>query len=64
MKRCPKCNSKDVVIVDEDMEFIKCNHCGFDELEGFDENPEERNTQREKNQFNPYKAGGARRGKK
>ena len=64
MKRCPKCNSKDVEIVDEVMQFVKCKKCGFNELEGFDESPEERNNQREKTQFNPYKTGGARRGKK
>ncbi len=61
MNKCPKCGSKDVEIIDEDGS-IKCKHCDFDELE--DSFPQERNTQREKANFNPYKSGGTRRGKK
>ena len=61
MKRCPKCNSRDVDIVDEELEFVKCRKCGFNELEGFDDSAEERETQRAKTKFNPYKSGGSRR---
>jgi len=64
MKRCPKCNSKDVEIVDKEMGFIKCKKCGFNELEEFEGIGEERNTQREKTRYNPYKTGGRGRGRK
>ena len=62
MNKCPKCGSKDIDLVDEEMGFIKCNKCDFDELE--DSFPQERNTQREKANYTPYKSGGNQRGKK
>lgn len=62
--KCPKCSSKDVEIIDEEMGFIKCNSCGYNELEEDLHSTDERNTQREKAKFNPYKTGGSRRGKK
>ena len=46
------------------MGFIKCNSCGYNELEEDLHSTDERNTQREKAKFNPYKTGGGRRGKK
>ena len=60
--KCPKCGSKDVDIVDEELGFVKCRTCGFDELD-VDVEFGGRKSQREKTKFNPYKAGGARRGK-
>ena len=65
MKRCPRCNSKQVKVIDNEMGFIKCQKCGFSELDEYGLVSEaERNTQREKANFNPYKTGGTRRGKK
>jgi len=61
MKKCPKCGSEDVEVIDEELGFIKCKHCDFDELE--ESYPQDRNTQREKGKYSPYKSGGARRGK-
>ena len=63
MAKCPKCGSKDVEIVDEEMGFIKCKKCGFNELDEYEDVGGERNTQREKTRYTPYKAGGSRRGK-
>lgn len=62
MKKCSKCGSEDVEIIDEEMGFIKCKKCGFNELEDFNDVSGERETQREKTRYNPYKAGGKRRG--
>jgi Zn ribbon nucleic-acid-binding protein len=64
MKKCPKCNSTDVEVIDEEMGFIKCRKCGFDELEEDLSSSEERRSQREKARYNPYKAGGGARGRK
>lgn len=64
-KKCPKCNSKDIKIVAYlDIEAIKCNDCGFDETEQYEVFPEQRETQREKTRFTPYKKGGATRANK
>jgi Zn ribbon nucleic-acid-binding protein len=61
--KCPKCNSEDVEIIDEEMGFIKCNKCGFNEIEDYDAgtDEEERETQREKNRYSPYRQSGGRR---
>jgi len=63
MKKCPKCGSREVEVIDEEMGFVKCKKCGYDDLEEDMEFGEERKSQREKARFNPYKVGGARRGK-
>ena len=64
MKKCPKCSSTDVEVIDAEMGFIKCKKCGFNELEEDLSSFEERRTQREKARYNPYKAGGRERGRK
>ncbi|MBR9683074.1 hypothetical protein GOV03_00865 [Candidatus Woesearchaeota archaeon] len=64
MAKCPKCGSKNVEIIDDEMGFIKCKACGFNELTGYENLGEERNTQREKTKYNPYKTGGSARGRK
>jgi len=58
MKKCPKCGSKEVEIVDEEMGFIKCKKCGFDELEEDMDFSEERKSQREKARYSPYRVSG------
>jgi hypothetical protein len=63
MKRCPKCNSKDVEVVDEEMGFIKCKKCGFDELKEYEGFDEVRRSQREKAKFSPYRQVGGKRRK-
>lgn len=60
MKKCPKCNSKNVEIIDEEMGFIQCKKCGHNELtEEVDFG--ERETQREKRKQSPYRQTGGRR---
>ena len=61
MARCPKCGSSEVrMISDEDIEFIRCLKCGFNELEESIIS-DTRSGQREKRKYNPYKVGGKRR---
>ncbi len=64
-KKCPKCNSEDLESVDYlNIKAVKCKKCGFDETEEYEVFPEQRETQREKTRFTPYKKGGRGRTKK
>ena len=64
-KKCPKCNSENIRLVKYlDIKSIKCNNCGFDEAKQYEVFPEQRETQREKARFSPYKKGGRGRAKK
>ncbi len=58
--KCPQCGSFNVKVHKDDIEFLTCNSCGYDELreETF---VEQRTSQREKGKYTPYKAGGAGR---
>ena len=59
-QRCPKCGSYNTETY-EDLAFIKCHSCGYNEL-GSEPLPYDvRKSQREKEKFNPYKQGGSRR---
>ena len=58
---CPRCRSKNVVIIEDNLGFIKCNDCGFNELDEFSAWAEPRKSQREKPKYNVYKTGGSRR---
>ena len=59
-RRCPKCGSENIEVY-EDLAFIKCHNCGYDEL-GSEPLPYDiRKSQRDKEKFNPYKQGGSRR---
>ena len=60
-RKCPKCGSEDVEIIDEEMGFIKCKKCGYNELEEDLGSSDTRNTQREKGSYNIYKTGGHER---
>ena len=61
-QRCPKCASLNVEVY-EDLAFIKCKKCGYDEL-GSEPMPYEvKKSQRDKNRYSPYKTGGSRRSK-
>jgi DNA-directed RNA polymerase subunit M/transcription elongation factor TFIIS len=64
MMKCPKCQSvkvKETTI--DDFTFISCKKCGYDDAlyEGVFG---ERNTQREKRRYSPYKVGGGKRTRK
>ena len=62
-QRCPKCGSTNLMVYDEDLNIIKCNDCGYDELEHEPVSYDiKKNTQ--KGNFNPYKTGGSRRAQK
>tara|TARA_Y100000310_G_scaffold345531_1_gene466104 strand:- start:31690 stop:31890 length:201 start_codon:yes stop_codon:yes gene_type:complete len=63
-QRCPKCGSDNITKYDPDLTFIKCNACGYDELDSGPMPSDPRNKNREKNKFNPYKSGGPRRSHK
>ncbi|MBS3117076.1 hypothetical protein J4421_05770 [Candidatus Woesearchaeota archaeon] len=62
-KYCPKCGSFDVELYD-DLEFIHCNKCGYEELDSETFPYGVRKSQREKERFNPYKKGGQGRVRK
>jgi predicted nucleic-acid-binding Zn-ribbon protein len=56
--KCPKCGSSRIKDrKDADLDYIQCLKCGYDELEGDDVFPQQRNSQREKGRYNPYKSG-------
>lgn len=61
-KKCPICKSTDIKIeIIDDLEFIKCNKCRFDETEDYEVYPEEKSGQKGKSGFTPYKRGGGSR---
>lgn len=69
MPRCPKCRSEEIIILDKELGFIRCNACGYSNLEEENSFSErgmvgERKSQREKARYSPYKMGGKRRTKK
>ncbi len=61
--KCPKCGSADITIYDEDVSFLTCNKCGYDESEE-EAYPEQRTSQKEKARYTPYKTGGKGRTRK
>lgn len=64
-KKCPKCKSENIKLVDYlSIKAVKCNDCGFDETNEYEVFPEQRETQREKTKFTPYKKGGKARTRK
>lgn len=61
-KKCPICKSSNVEVeIIDDLEFLKCNSCGFDEKDDYEVYPEERSAQKGKSGFTPYKRGGGAR---
>ena len=63
--KCPKCNSDRIRNIGYlSIKCIKCDNCGYDECKQYDVYPEEKNSQKQKGKFTPYKAGGPRRNKK
>ena len=58
MNKCPRCDSEKIRIVNYMGTNVRiCKDCGYDEREELDTVPEERNTQREKRKFTPYRSG-------
>jgi len=57
-KKCPKCGSFNVAIHKEDIEFLTCKSCGYDELVEDTLVEGQRTSQREKGRYSPYKTGG------
>ena len=61
-KKCPVCKSTDIKIeIIDDLEFIKCNKCNFNEANDYEVYPEEKSGQKGKAGFTPYKRGGGSR---
>jgi DNA-directed RNA polymerase subunit M/transcription elongation factor TFIIS len=54
---CPKCGSLEVEQYD-DLQFLRCKKCGYDELAGEELPYDVKKSQREKTRYNPYKVGG------
>jgi|APSaa5957512622_1039677.scaffolds.fasta_scaffold146665_3 predicted nucleic-acid-binding Zn-ribbon protein len=63
-QRCPKCGSENIEIYEEDLGFIKCKKCGYDDLEHEPIPYGIKKGQKEKASFTPYKTGGPHRTKK
>jgi len=63
MKRCPRCNSEDIEVIDKELGFIKCKKCGYDGLKEDLSSFEERRSQREKSRFSPYRQSGGSKNK-
>ena len=57
-KKCPKCGSENIKIVDySGAKVVVCKKCGYDERDELDITPSARETQREKRRYSPYRAG-------
>ena len=64
VNKCPKCGSENIKIVDYmGAKVIVCKKCGYDETEELAIVPEQRETQREKTRYSPYRKGGGKRTK-
>jgi len=61
--KCPQCGSFNVIVHKDDIEFLICKSCGYDELveETF---VGQRTSQKEKARYTPYKTGGKGRTRK
>ncbi|MBI2546477.1 hypothetical protein HYV81_04825 [Candidatus Woesearchaeota archaeon] len=65
LRRCPRCGSLNVKIVNyQGIPILVCQACGYDESATYDEFPVTRSSQKAKGSFSPYKAGGGRRTRK
>jgi len=61
-KYCPQCKTDNIKFVEYmGVQCLVCNQCGYDERETYDVHPGERQTQREKTKFTPYRTGGGKR---
>ncbi|MEK6950705.1 MAG: hypothetical protein AABX13_03195 [Nanoarchaeota archaeon] len=60
LPHCPRCHSRNVKVVDEELGLLQCQKCHYNELEEATV-PETRKTQREKGKYSPYQQGGKRR---
>ena len=64
-KSCPKCKSDKIKIISYiGVKCIICNNCGFDESSQYEVYPEEKKSQKAKEKYSVYKAGGFSRVKK
>ncbi len=62
-KKCPNCGSDDVIIEgDEDISFLICKECGFDEGDEYESDLGERKGK--SSGGSPYKRGGSLRTQK
>ncbi len=62
MRRCPKCFSDDVEMVEYMGVFcLVCKSCGFDETALYEVYPGEKGGGKGKGRYTPYKAGGSLR---
>ena len=52
-RRCPKCGSSQIEVY-EDLAFIKCHNCGYDELKSEPFPYDSKKSLRERARFGPY----------
>jgi len=56
-RKCPKCGSKRVTFVSYmGAKALLCGSCGYDETDVLSITPNQRNTQREKRSYNPFRS--------
>jgi Zn ribbon nucleic-acid-binding protein len=56
--KCKKCKSTKVRPYKyEDVDCYECSNCGYDSCEEYEQDAEERSSQKEKGRYTPYKAG-------
>ena len=60
-KNCPKCGSE--MVEYDDLGFVKCEKCGYNELAGEDL-PSDPRPSKVKGRYSPYKTGGSSRSRK
>ncbi len=65
MNKCPKCGSADIKYSNYlNIKTIKCNNCGFDESFVYEVYPEQKISQKAKEEYAVYKKGGSQRTRK
>lgn len=64
-KKCPKCGSDKIKIIDYmGAKCVVCSNCGYDESAIYEVYPEQKKSQKEKARYSPYKTGGKARTRK
>ncbi len=58
-EKCPNCGSENTELVEYmGLRCLVCGKCGYDERNELETTPQQRETQREKRRYSPYRRGG------